>query len=104
MTLAAFDDCSGRAGLWPRWLHVALTCVLALPLCCSAADSVKLQLKWHHQFQFAGYYAALENGYYREAGLDVQILEGGPQVDVAAEVASGRAQFGIGGSSILLER
>ncbi|MFO7535344.1 MAG: ABC transporter substrate-binding protein, partial [Kiritimatiellia bacterium] len=38
-----------------------------------AADHVTLQLKWTHAFQFAGYYAALEKGYYRAAGLDVKI-------------------------------
>src|SRR5215468_11459922 len=58
--------------------------VLAL-LCAPAAQAlqqVSLQLKWHHQFQFAGYYAALEQGYYREAGLEVRIIEGGPGVEV----------------------
>ncbi len=35
-------------------------------------EKVTLQLKWRHQFQFAGYYAAHEQGYYREAGLDVR--------------------------------
>ncbi len=37
----------------------------------SAMEKVTLQLKWVHQFQFAGYYAALQQGYYRDAGLDV---------------------------------
>ena len=41
-----------------------------------AQDKITLRLKHLHQFQFAGYYAALEQGYYREAGLDVRILEG----------------------------
>ncbi len=36
-------------------------------------EPVTLQLKWKHQFQFAGYYMALEKGYYKEAGLDVTI-------------------------------
>ena len=40
-----------------------------------ANEKVTLQLKWLHQFQFAGYYAALEKGYYDEVGLDVQIKE-----------------------------
>lgn len=40
-------------------------------------DRVTLQLKWKHQFQFAGYYAALEQGFYREAGLAVRILQAG---------------------------
>ena len=45
-----------------------------------AQDAVTLQLKWVTQAQFAGYYVALENGYYDEAGLDVTILPGGPDI------------------------
>lgn len=67
-------------------------------------DRVTLQLKWHHQFQFAGYYAAQQQGYYREAGLDVNILEAEPGMDVIKEVVSGRAQFGVGTSALLLSR
>lgn len=65
---------------------------------------VSLQLKWYHQFQFAGYYAALEQGYYREAGLDVTIREGHPERDPVADVVSGKADFGIGASELLLAR
>ncbi len=63
---------------------------------------VKLQLKWKHQFQFAGYYAAVEKGYYRDAGLDVEILEaeiGNEPMDV---VIDGKAEFGVGTSDVLL--
>jgi two-component system, sensor histidine kinase and response regulator len=69
-----------------------------------ALDRVTLQLKWLHQFQFAGYYAALEKGFYREAGLDVEIREGGPNVDVIEDVATGRADFGVGTSGALIAR
>ncbi|KAB2866000.1 MAG: ABC transporter substrate-binding protein, partial [Anaerolineae bacterium] len=41
---------------------------------------VRLQLKWVTQAQFAGYYAALNQGYYEEAGLDVEIIPGGPDI------------------------
>src|SRR5690348_5267939 len=41
---------------------------------------VKLQLKWLHQAQFAGYYVAADKGYYKDQGLDVEILPGGPDV------------------------
>ncbi len=41
----------------------------------AALDAVSLQLKWKHQFQFAGYYQALEQGFYRDAGLDVTIRD-----------------------------
>ncbi len=68
-----------------------------------ALDAVSLQLKWKHQFQFAGYYAALEQGFYRDAGLDVTIREGGPGIDVAETVASGKADFGVCNASVLRE-
>ncbi len=67
-------------------------------------ERVTLQLKWTHAFQFAGYYAALEKGYYREAGLDVKIVEATPGVDPIRSVIEGHAQFGVGTSSLLLER
>ena len=41
-------------------------------------DKIVLYLQWFHQFQFAGYYTALEKGFYRDSGLDVTIVEGGP--------------------------
>ena len=69
-----------------------------------ALDTVSLQLKWTHAFQFAGYYAALEKGYYREAGLDVILREGGPGSDALESVLSGKAQYGVGTSSLLLAR
>jgi class 3 adenylate cyclase/ABC-type nitrate/sulfonate/bicarbonate transport system substrate-binding protein len=79
-------------------------CLLLLASYPAAArDQVSLQLKWKHQFQFAGYYAALEQGYYRNAGLDVTIREGGPDVDATAVVASRTADFGVCSSSVLRE-
>jgi len=68
-----------------------------------ALEAVSLQLKWKHQFQFAGHYAAVEQGFYRDAGLDVTIREGGPGVDVAETVASGTANFGVCSASVLRE-
>src|SRR6266404_3745880 len=67
----------------------------------AALDAVSLQLKWKHQFQFAGYYAAQEQGFYRDAGLDVTIREGGPGIDVAETVSSGKADFGVCSASVL---
>jgi class 3 adenylate cyclase/ABC-type nitrate/sulfonate/bicarbonate transport system substrate-binding protein len=69
----------------------------------AALDQVFLQLKWKHQFQFAGYYAALEQGFYHNAGLDVTIREGGPDINVAETVASGKADFGVCNASVLRE-
>ncbi|WP_147125254.1 ABC transporter substrate-binding protein [Shimia ponticola] len=56
-----------------------------------AADEVKLQLQWVTQAQFAGYYAALENGYYGEEDLDVTILPGGPDIAPPQVLAGGGA-------------
>ena len=58
-------------------------------------DNVTLQLKWVTQAQFAGYYAALEKGYYKSAGLNVTLKPGGPDIIPEQVVASGQAQFGI---------
>ena len=70
----------------------------------AAPDQVTLQLKHTHQFQFAGYYAALEQGYYRDAGLDVRILEGSDGNVPERAVLAGTGVYGIGNSSLLLAR
>ena len=84
-----------------------LSLLCALLLCLSrfaGAEPIHLQLRWHHQFQFAGYYAAIEQGYYREAGLDVVIHPGSPGVTPVAEVLTGRAHYGVANSELLLQR
>jgi NitT/TauT family transport system substrate-binding protein len=104
---------------WKRVLALAATAVLASACSStggaltaapsvaapSAADSsapsqpaeltkVRVQLKWVAQAQFAGYYAAVDQGYYADQGLDVQILLGGPDIDPVRVVASDGAEFG----------
>ena len=86
-----------------RWLIMAAGLVLLAPHPAAALDQVSMQLKWKHQFQFAGYYAALEQGFYRDAGLDVTIREGGPDINVAEAVANGKADFGVCNASVLRE-
>jgi len=61
----------------------------ALP--AHAADDVTLQLKWVTQAQFAGYYVALDQGFYEEEGLNVTIKPGGPDVAPAQVIAGGGA-------------
>ena len=78
--------------------------VLLSPLPSHALEKATVQLKWLHHFQFAGYYAALEKGFYREAGLDVTLVEGGPMVEVEKSVVEGKADFGVGTSALLLHR
>ena len=86
---------------------LSLLCVLVFSLNTTpvfAFDKVRLQLKYLHQFQFAGYYAALEKGYYRDLGLDVTMIEGSSGHEPLESVVSGASQFGVGSSSLLLER
>src|SRR5258706_1983743 len=95
-----------RARAVGRRFRPVLGLLLALMFApaAQALDEVSLQLKWLHQFQFAGYYAAVEKGFYRDAGLEVRILPGGPDVDVVGDVVAGRVDFGVGTSSVLVDR
>lgn len=64
-------------------------------------EKVSLQLKWFIQFQFAGYFAAIEQGYYADEGLDVEIKERILDINFVDQVTSGEANFGVGDSGLL---
>ena len=70
----------------------------------SEPEKVTLQLKWLHQFQFAGYYAAKEKGFYLEEGLDVVIQQRDPKKNNIRQVLDGEAEYGIADSILLLYR
>jgi NitT/TauT family transport system substrate-binding protein len=75
-----------------RILVLAAGLTLGLPLAgAQAADSVTIQLKWVSQAQFAGYFVAKSKGFYKEAGLDVTIKPGGPDVAPPQVIAGGGA-------------
>lgn len=59
------------------------------------AEKVTLQLKWSHQAQFAGFYVAKDKGFYRDENINISFLEGGADVDAAASIMSGKADFAI---------
>ncbi|MCK5664872.1 MAG: ABC transporter substrate-binding protein, partial [Thiotrichaceae bacterium] len=67
-------------------------------------EQVTLQLKWKHQFQFAGYYAAVEKGFYAEEGLEVTIRELDASQNHIQVVLNGDAEYGVSDSSIILHR
>ncbi len=88
----------------PLWfvllLVVAATACARNPSTLNNPDSggnrqVRLQLKWVTQAQFAGYYAAAELGFYKKEGLDVQLLQGGPDITPEQVVNNGGAEFGL---------
>lgn len=78
--------------------------LLLLSSPATALEYVRLQLKWSHQFQFAGYYAAQKQGYYEEAGLNVDIKEAKTGDDPSKIVLQGDAEYGVGSNSLLLLR
>jgi len=90
-----------------RWMAVAaLLAAMAAATAATAADKLVLQLHGPAQFEFAGYYAALWQGYYRDAGLAVTIKPGAgvgeAPIDPVREVADGRAQFGTGTADLVV--
>ena len=66
-----------------------------------AVETVRLQLKWFHQFQFAGYYAAIEKGFYAEEGLNVEIKERILEKNFVKQVVMGEAEYGVGDSGLI---
>src|SRR5205814_85193 len=94
-------------GSMPRMMACAAAlAVMGVAHAVSAAEAVVLQLRGPPQFEFAGYYAALWQGFYAEAGLTVDIQPGAPRgqtpTDTVRELAEGRAQFGVGGAELAI--
>jgi NitT/TauT family transport system substrate-binding protein len=76
---------------------LGLAFAVALP--ASAAEKVSVRLKWLAQAQFAGFYVAKAKGFYDQAGLDLTINPGGPNLNVETLVASGNDTFGLAGGT-----
>ncbi len=94
--------------VWAGFAATAAASALVLSG-CSGADTdgggastddggltpVSLQLQWFAQAQFSGYYAALDQGYFEEEGLDVEIVEGGVDIVPQTVLADGQTDFAI---------
>lgn len=65
------------------------------PTTAPEMTQVRLQLQWVTQSQFAGYFAAVDQGFYAEQGLDVEILQGAVDIVPQTVVAAGNAEFGV---------
>ena len=95
-----------RLPLLARLLAVAL---VSLPLISRAADpapakpakltKIVVQLDWVAEPEHGGFYQAAAKGYFKDAGLDVELIPGGPNALVLQKVATGRVQFGQGDST-----
>lgn len=84
-----------------KFLLLLLSLLMTLSAAPKPLDKVSLQLMWLDQFQFAGYYMAKEKGFYKDVGLDVEIKKFTCGLDTPDEVLSGRANFGVGRSSLV---
>ncbi len=84
-------------------MKVLILFLLLLNCLFAKNDQVSLQLKWKHQFQFAGYYMAKEKGFYDAEKIDVKIyeLQDGNPVDL---VTNGKFDFGVDDSFLIYER
>ncbi|MEA1902480.1 MAG: ABC transporter substrate-binding protein [Actinomycetota bacterium] len=89
-----------------RWLVLFAVLALVLAACgddsggataedCETTDSVRLQLQWVAQAQFAGYFVADDLGFYADECLDVEILEGAVEIVPQQVLATGGAEFGL---------
>lgn len=87
--------------------HFWLVILMLFPIAAFPVDKrlekVVVQLDWIYQFEFAGFIAAKEKGYYREVGLDVELREYKAELDTVGEVMSQKVNYGIHNSSIVIE-
>jgi len=94
----------------PNLRIAAILTLLALaPLGCKKSaptnglTPIKLQTDWYPQPEHGGFYTALVKGYYKQAGLDIQIVPGGPYLNAEQQVSINAAQFGMSSSDRLIE-
>ncbi|WP_281640035.1 ABC transporter substrate-binding protein [Leptospira selangorensis] len=90
----------------PKLFRIFLICFLFLLSFHSAfaSEQIHLYLKWYHQFQFAGYYVALEKGYYKDAGLEVIIHESSRGIEGLHQfISEEEARYGVGTNEVLLQ-
>ncbi|MGJ0321013.1 diguanylate cyclase [Aliarcobacter cryaerophilus] len=69
----------------------------------SSLEKVSIQFNWKYQFEVAGFIAAKEKGFYENVGLDVELKEYNPEVDILFDVLNNKVTYGISSSNIVLE-
>jgi len=89
------------------YLFILLTLAALLVNACgnNQTEKITVQLSWFHSVEYAGFYAAIEEGYYADENLEVTLVAGGPSVNPLTEVSNGNAQFGINtGDSLIIAK
>ncbi|MFY9090251.1 ABC transporter substrate-binding protein, partial [Arcobacter aquimarinus] len=85
-------------------LKFLILCTILCQSILANTQKVTLQLEWKHQFEFAGFYTAIEKGYYEDIGIDLEIKEFHDGINISQDVLNGKSTFGISSSALILER
>ncbi len=88
-------------GTWMKAAAIATAAALASGLAAAENAKVRFVTDWKAQAEHGGFYLALAKGYYAEEGLDVEIVQGGPSVNVPLVLSGGAAEFGIGSNAFI---
>jgi NitT/TauT family transport system substrate-binding protein len=88
-------------------MMILIAALCSLNACKRGAQSagmspVAFQTDWYPQPEHGGFYDALLKGYYKDEGLDVRIVPGGPYITAEQQIAAGAAQFAMGSSDKVL--
>ncbi len=70
----------------------------------ASMQKISVQLEWKHQFEFAGFYTAIEKGYYQEVGLDVELKEFQDGMNIVQDVINEKSTFAISSSTLILNK
>ncbi|MDD2888076.1 MAG: ABC transporter substrate-binding protein [Aliarcobacter sp.] len=84
--------------------HLFFIFIISSFLYSNNLKSVSIQLKWKHQFQFAGFYMAKELGFYKDVGLDVEIKEFEKNTNIIDDITNQKSNFGIDDSSLIYHK
>ena len=84
-------------------IFLLLFIFLSLILNATEIKKLKLQLQWKHQFEFAGFYAAKEKGFYKDIGVDLDFIEYKADDNIVSNVLNKKANFGVTYSSLIAE-
>lgn len=87
-----------------KFLKVIILLITIMTNLTANLENVSVQLEWKHQFEFAGFYTALEKGYYKDVGLNVEIKEFQNGINISDDVINGKSTFGISSSALILEK
>lgn len=90
-------------GLFAKKILIVFALLFATILSGNSLKKVVLQLDWKYQFEHAGYIMAKERGYYKELGLDVEILEAKDDTSIDGDLVSKRADYAVSSSYLFCQ-